>query len=81
MQKYRPLYDHLMVKRPSVWTAVFSEIENILGAPLPASAFRYQAWWSNERNGHHVQAHSWLNAGYKTEGVDLAQRKVTFVKS
>ena len=80
MSKYHTLKDHLLSKPPDRWTAYFSEVEVILGGPLPASAYKHTAWWSNELEGSHVQKRGWTEAGYRTSEVDLAQRKVTFVR-
>ncbi|MEV6637072.1 hypothetical protein AB0M54_40685 [Actinoplanes sp. NPDC051470] len=57
----------------------FLRFEGIIDAQLPRSAFRYQAWWSNEIGGNHVQAHAWMNAGWRVDGVDLARQEVTFI--
>ncbi|MDK2903910.1 MAG: hypothetical protein PWP48_217 [Clostridiales bacterium] len=56
----------------------FSEIEKLLGRPLPQSAYIYDAWWAN---GGHSQASAWLDAGYKVSSVDIFGRTVTFIKS
>jgi hypothetical protein len=56
----------------------FSDIEELLGFPLPRSARRHAAWWSNS-GGAHVQSLAWMNAGYRTEDVDLEQETVRFV--
>jgi len=57
----------------------FSEIEEILGRPLPASAYRFSAWWGNEssRKAGHTQAFAWLEAGFKAK-VSLKLRAVEF---
>ena len=77
--KYDPLYDHLANNPETVIALSFSEIERILGFALPASARRHQAWWANEREGTHSHARSWLEASYKTQGVDLNAQTVRFV--
>ena len=77
--KYDPLYDHLLDSPNYVVALSFTEIERILGFALPASARRYQAWWANEREGTHSHARSWLDASYKTQGVDLNAQAVRFV--
>ena len=77
--KYDPLYDHLANNPETVIALSFSEVERILGFALPASARRYQAWWANEREGTHSHARSWLDASYKTQGVDLNAQAVRFV--
>jgi len=80
MSRYHPLRDHLFRGNASRWKAAFAEIEDILGGPLPASAYKYPAWWSNETVGNHVQKQGWMGAGYRTAELDLAKRTVTFVK-
>lgn len=57
----------------------FEEIARIAGVELPASAYDHPAWWANSKS--HVQAEAWLGAGYKTENVDLAAKRVEFVRS
>lgn len=79
MSKYAPLRDHLRNRGQSTWRASFAEVEEIV--PLPPSAYRYPAWWANEPHGSHVQARSWLGAGWRTRDVDLAGRKVTFFRA
>ena len=58
----------------------FVEIEQVIGGKLPRSAFQYRPWWSNNPSGH-VNACSWLQAGYKTADVDMAKRKLAFRKA
>jgi hypothetical protein len=58
----------------------FAEIERILGFALPRSANEHPAWWSNTRAGH-SHAAAWLDAGWKTVGLDRAGRQVGFVKA
>jgi hypothetical protein len=55
----------------------FDEIETVIGHPLPPSAGRYEAWWSNNDTGH-SHARAWIAAGWRTSEVDLANRRVTF---
>jgi len=76
MSKYEPLSRYLE-KRGATVTLSFTEIEKILGFALPPSARQYAAWWSNNA-GSHVQANAWLEAGFKTEDVDLAGQHVGF---
>lgn len=57
----------------------FDEIEAVLGFALPRSAREHQAWWSNTRIGH-THAAAWLDAGWKTSALDLAGRRVTFLR-
>ncbi len=77
MGKYAPLTSFLRrEERPSL-TLGFAEIEEILGFTLPASAYKYAAWWSNSAKGQ-SQSGAWREAGWETSGVDLRGRKVTF---
>jgi hypothetical protein len=58
----------------------FKEIERILGFKLPESAYKHEAWWSNNATGH-SHARAWLKFGWHTEALDLAAREVTFRRS
>ena len=57
----------------------FAKIERIVGTKLPPSAFKYRAWWSNNPMNS-VITRAWLDAGYKTENVDMSKRKLIFKK-
>ena len=57
----------------------FAKIERIVGTKLPPSAFKYRAWWSNNPMNS-VITRAWLDAGYKTENVDMSKRKLIFRK-
>jgi hypothetical protein len=50
------------------------------GHRLPASARRHRAWWANDATGH-AHASAWLEAGYRTEQVDMAGEKLVFVRA
>lgn len=77
MGKYEPL-GHFLKSRPASETPLrFDEIEAIIGAPLPPAAGRHPAWWSNNPSNN-VMTKVWLDAGYRTERVDLGGRKVVF---
>lgn len=78
--KYKPLYDFLIGLKKSRVTLTFSEIEDLLGGELPTTAKNNNAWWSNNPEGH-VQAKSWLNAGFRTRDCDLDSERVTFTRS
>jgi DNA-binding transcriptional regulator YiaG len=77
--KYEPLLGYLRRSdRPEI-TLTFVDIETIIGEPLPTSARRLKAWWSNRTKGA-LQATAWMNAGYLAEAIDLEQESVTFRK-
>ena len=79
MSKYEPLTNHLIKSGRAAVPITFENIERIVGAKLPPSAFKYRAWWSNNPTNS-VITHAWLEAGYKTANVDMAGRKLVFQK-
>jgi hypothetical protein len=54
----------------------FAQIERVIRAKLPKSHL-YRAWWSNNAFNS-VMTKTWLGAGYRTERVDMAGRKLVF---
>ena len=80
MSKYAALGNHLRRKNEKVVILSFSEIERIIGAPLPGSATAYRQWWANSPNNH-PQARAWTSAGYTVVSVQLGKKGfVTFRK-
>lgn len=79
MSKYFPLRDHLFRQRLSRVQMKFSEIEEVLGFPLPKSARLYAAWWANQAPPS-SQSMAWTRAGWQTQEVDLASGRVTFAR-
>ena len=77
MGKYDPLFESLCRAGDQEVDMTFDEIEALVG-PLPASAARHKAWWTNEAAGSHMQARAWLNAGREVERVDQTRRVVRF---
>jgi hypothetical protein len=78
MSKYDPLKHHLASQWLPEVPMTFAQVEAVLGAKLPRSAYTHAAWWANESEGSHVQAKAWLDAGFETADVDKASRKLTF---
>lgn len=76
MSKYAPLGEFLRKQRAIVIPMTFSQIERIVGTPLPKSK-RYPAWWSNNP-WNNVMTQIWLDAGFETERVDVESRKLVF---
>src|SRR5580693_6980148 len=76
MSKYSPLGDYLRKQRMTRVPMTFAQIERLIGAKLPNSQ-RYPAWWSNNPFNN-VMTQIWLDAGFKTEEVDVASRKLVF---
>jgi hypothetical protein len=80
MGKYEPLPQFLSAKPGATHRMSFEQIERVLGFKLPKSAYEHQAWWSNNPKGH-SHSQTWLEAGWRTQDVDLETRKVTFLRS
>jgi len=80
MSKYEALPQFLGQVHRSSHRMSFSEIEGVLGFRLPKSAYKHEAWWSNNETGH-SHARAWLKFGWRTEAVDLSKRQVTFRRS
>jgi hypothetical protein len=74
--KYDGLGEFLRSKQTEFVPMTFKEIERVTGVPLPPSA-RYRAWWSNN-SFNNVMTKVWLEAGFRTEQVDMASRKLVF---
>ncbi len=80
MSKYDPLGDYLR-SRPGRETPVtFAEIEKIIGTPLPPRAQFHPAWWSNNPSNN-TMTKVWLDAGFRTERVDISGRRLVFVRT
>lgn len=77
--KYGALHRHLNTVVEDQWTVTFQDIEAILGGPLPRSARQHRPWWGNSRSHSHARA--WLDAGWRTRGVDLSSETLSFVRS
>lgn len=80
MSKYSALRRHLEGVAGTSIEMTFDEVADIVGG-LPPSARRYSAWWSNERDGRHVQAHAWMDAGWRVDSANLTAERVRFTKS
>lgn len=76
MSKYDALGEYLKRQRRDAVPMTFRDIEKITGAKLPASS-RYRAWWSNN-DFNSVLTKVWVEAGFKSERVDMEKRKLVF---
>ena len=80
--KYQPLSDYLRRSRQVEVSLPLSEIEAMLGFPLPPSARTQRGWWSNrDPKGGALQASAWRGAGYHVVALDLEQEQITFRKT
>lgn len=78
MSVYDPLRTRLEGAHGQAVLLRFSDVEEILGRPLPASAYRFNAWWGNESSrAGHTQSRAWLLAGFEAR-VSLQRRTVEF---
>jgi hypothetical protein len=70
-EKLEPLRTYLASKQNhDVVRLTFQEIEAVLGAPLPDSAYQTnEAWWTNQRGPSFPQSSAWLEAGFSISAV------------
>ena len=78
--KYTPLEHYLsgLPENQNEVTLSFEQIERIINDNLPPSAYKYQAWWANEKEGNHVNARAWANAGWRVESINHQRKWVIF---
>ena len=81
MGKYQSLARHLASLQTETWNARFNELEEVLGFPLPQSAYRHRAWWANQNGSNHSQTEGWRSAGWETRDVDFNHRTVRFERT
>lgn len=81
--KYTPLEHYLrdLSMTQKDVTLPFEQVERILNDKLPASAYQHQAWWANEKDGQHVHAHSWMNAGWRVDSVSFTNKWVRLART
>ena len=77
MGKYEPLGEFLRKQPTSEVPMSFQQIERVIGNKLPRSATEHRAWWSNNPDNS-VMTKAWLDAGFRSEQVDMASRKLVF---
>lgn len=80
MSRYEPLKQFLSRQSGNELPLSFKDVEQMIRVPLPKSAREYRPWWANNAGGSHVQAQAWLEAGWRTERVDMAAERVVFVR-
>lgn len=77
MGKYQPLGDFLRAQKTDEIRMTFADVEQAIGTTLPANAPNYAAWWSNNPSNNPMTK-VWLDAGFRTEQVDIEGRKLVF---
>jgi len=77
MGKYAPLGDYLRKQNADSVPMRFDDIERIVGSKLPEKSQRQRTWWSNNPDNN-VMTKVWLDAGFRTEQVDIDARRLVF---
>jgi hypothetical protein len=77
MSKYSGLGEYLRRQHGDRVPMTFADIERIAGTKLPASAHKHRPWWSNNPDNS-VMTKVWLDAGFESEQVNIAARKLVF---
>ncbi len=70
--KYENLADYLRELNEEKINLTFSEIETILGEPLPDAA-QNRAWWANSASNNHA-LNAWMDVGWQTANVDMDKK-------
>lgn len=60
-------------------SVTFEQVENIIGGPLPESAYNHRAWWTNDSVSH-IQSQKWLDAGWRVSYINMSEQRVKFVR-
>ncbi len=77
MGKYEPLTEFLRKQAADEIPMTFAQIERVINAKLPPTAQEHRAWWSNSPSNS-VMTQAWLDAGFRSEQVDMEGRKLVF---
>lgn len=79
--RYAPLNKHLagIPKSSKKYELSFDEINTIISAELPKSAYDHRAWWANTES--HSQSLAWIAAGWRVESVDLEKQLINLVRA
>ncbi len=78
--KYDALGDYLRTRPTTEVPMSFADIEKVIGASLPPKAANHPAWWSNNTSNN-TMTKVWLDAGFRTERVNIGGRKLVFRRS
>jgi hypothetical protein len=80
MGKYEPLTEFLRKQAANEIQMTFAQIERVIGTKLPPKAQKHRAWWSNSPSNS-VMTKAWLEAGFRSEQVDMEGSKLVFRKT
>ena len=81
--KYTPLEKYLRDLPPdqNELALSFAQIEGIIHARLPSSAYEDRRWWDHETEGNHVTERAWTKAGWNVESVDFERKQATLFRA
>jgi hypothetical protein len=80
--KYTPLENYLR-SLPDSQREVslgFQQIERILNAELPSSAYEDRRWWDHATEGNHITKRAWANAGWQIASLDVTKKRVKLIR-
>jgi hypothetical protein len=81
MRKYAALNAYLNRRNGRPEMLAFEDIEQIIGKPLPQSAYKHRSFWANDNQDHHSHARAWMRAGYRVAYVDRDQKVIRFERT
>jgi len=77
--KYDKFGDHIGQSNSDKIKLTFTEVEEILGFPLPESSRIHRPWWANDK--YHSQAvDGWIKHGWRVSYVSMKDQIVVFEK-
>lgn len=77
--RYAPLYRYFLEAEDDSVNLTFAEVEDILGAQLPASAREHRSVWANSEGS--FLGRIWLRAGWHLERIDMRREEVRFERA
>jgi hypothetical protein len=75
--RYRPLVDWLRAQSVDQLPVSFSDLEDVLGRPLPASARQYPPYWYSTNNS---LGRAIADGGFKATGVNMSAERAILVR-
>ena len=78
--KYRELHKYLADRYSNTVVITFSQIEDLVGFPLPDRARMDREWWTAAPSTELQHAHAWTQAGM-TASPNLLARNVVFERA
>lgn len=77
MSTYTPFLNYLKKSLDKI-DCTIPQIEQIIGKPLSASAYKYPAWWSNSPT--HPLMKEILEIGWRSANINLKDKTISFYK-